>query len=122
MSLLTFLRILDLVSARLLAYAGFDPREAIRFWESRLEAANATGPLAVASTSAPSEKPIPQPKKATVGCAILGKTDEHDWATSTASWAMGREIHPLNEERVLKLKEELRRWEVEWSRLEKKTS
>jgi len=55
-----------------------------------------------------------------VGCAIQGNTDERDWATNTASWAMGREIHPLNEERVQKLKEELMRWETEWSRLEKK--
>jgi len=57
-----------------------------------------------------------------VGCAIKGSTDERDWATATASWAMGREIHPLNEERVKKLREELMRWEVEWGKLGRKMS
>lgn len=101
----------DLVSARLLAYAGFDPRDAIRFWESR---------LGDPSTSTSSSASSSLPKKACVGCAIRGNTEERDWATTTASWAMGREIHPLNEERVQKLREELMRWETEWNRLGRK--
>jgi len=107
----------DLVSARLLAYAGFDPREAIRFWESRLDSSDA--PSSTSSTTSPGGHHF---RKSNVGCAIKGGTDERDWATTTASWAMGREIHPLNEERVKKLREELMRWEVEWSKLGRKTS
>jgi predicted Zn-dependent protease len=95
---------LDLVSVRLLAYAGFDPREAIRFWESRID-----------KTKNDSDDP-----RAVVGCAIQSETDEHDWSTNMASWAMGGEVHPLNEERVQRLKEELERWEVEWKKMGRK--
>lgn len=95
---------IDLVSARLLAYAGFDPREAIKFWEARIERS----------------KSNPENPKAVAGCAIQGDTDQVGWTTSTTSWAMGREVHPLNEERIKVLKDELERWEVEWTRLRKR--
>jgi Peptidase family M48 len=95
--------LLDLVSARLLAYAGFDPREAIKFWEGRIDR---------------SKLDQDSPRDA-VGCAIQGKTDEQDWTTTMTAWAMGRESHPLKKERVQRLKEEIDRWEVEWKKMGK---
>jgi len=85
----------DIVSARLLAYAGFDPREAIKFWETRID----------------------ESKHAE--CAVQGKTRDAS-SRSVASWAMGRsETHPLHEERVRRLKQELESWNKTWAKISK---
>jgi len=78
----------DLVSARLLAHAGFDPRQAIRFWESRQET----------------------PQTADCSPAHAGDFFAHD-ESPPHRW-MG-DSHPMHKVRVQKLKEELDRWEDE---------
>jgi len=75
----------DLVSARLLAYAGFDPRAAIQFWESRAKAET---------------------------CASKNKDrkvleDKPHWFSGMAK----KDDHPIGEIRVDKLRRELSRWE-----------
>ncbi|KAF9223364.1 hypothetical protein BS17DRAFT_817666 [Gyrodon lividus] len=78
----------DVVSARLLAHAGFDARRAVTFWESRQDAPK----YAECSTVAQPESP-------------------------RTSWNLARQImgtsHPVNEVRIEKLKSELVRWELE---------
>ncbi|KAF8638291.1 hypothetical protein AX17_002311 [Amanita inopinata Kibby_2008] len=72
---------------RLLAHAGFDAREAVRFWEER--------------SSQPAE------------CATPGShSRESDRSNTLAHGIMGSS-HPINEVRVDKLKKELERWEAE---------
>ncbi|KAF8656244.1 hypothetical protein AX16_002680 [Volvariella volvacea WC 439] len=75
----------DVVSARLLAHAGFDAREAVKFWESR--------------------------SASTTECANI---DNKSFGNSNllAMRIMG-DTHPVNAVRVEKLKEELVRWEKE---------
>ncbi|EJD39112.1 hypothetical protein AURDEDRAFT_139440 [Auricularia subglabra TFB-10046 SS5] len=76
----------DIVSARILAYAGFDPRIAVDFWESRL---------------------APEPGAG------------HDTHGSSAHFWRGGpgggkgDTHPMREERIVRLKAELARWEAE---------
>ena len=75
----------DLVSARLLAYAGFDPRAAVQFWESRAKAET---------------------------CASKNKEskvleDKPHWFSGMAK----KDDHPIGVIRVDKLKKELLRWE-----------
>ncbi|KAH7097316.1 hypothetical protein BKA62DRAFT_624052 [Auriculariales sp. MPI-PUGE-AT-0066] len=70
----------DLVSIRILAYAGFDPRLAIHFWESRLDNDHEDLHNHNHNTRAPS------------GNFMRGDT------------------HPVREERLLRLKQELARW------------
>lgn len=78
----------DIVSARLLAHAGFDARKAVEFWESREDT----------------------PKSAK--CSSANHSD-----TSPATWNPSRRImgtsHPVHEVRIKKLKSELVRWELE---------
>ncbi|KIJ14456.1 hypothetical protein PAXINDRAFT_156119 [Paxillus involutus ATCC 200175] len=78
----------DVVSARLLAHAGFDARSAVAFWESRQNAPKS----AECSTVAQSHNP-------------------------RTGWTLVRQImgssHPVNEVRIEKLKSELVRWELE---------
>ncbi|KAH7921032.1 hypothetical protein BV22DRAFT_1198490 [Leucogyrophana mollusca] len=80
----------DVVSARLLAHAGFDAREAVTFWESRQNT----------------------PKS-----ADCSSTKHSDPSSPDSSWRLARRImgssHPVNEVRVEKLKSELVRWELE---------
>ncbi|KAF9476709.1 hypothetical protein BDN70DRAFT_862910 [Pholiota conissans] len=78
----------DVVSARLLAHAGFDARDAIRFWEDRAGG----GELDCAKHSQP------DPPESTAG--------------GLARKIMG-ETHPIHELRVNSLKKELERWETE---------
>ena len=75
----------DLVSARLLAYAGFDPRAAIQFWESRAKAETC------ASKNSDSKDPENKPH----------------WFSGMAK----KNDHPIGDIRVGKLKKELLRWE-----------
>lgn len=78
----------DVVSARLLAYAGFDARKAVEFWESRQDA----------------------PKSGQCSSAKRSDTPSGPW--SPAMPIMGAS-HPVHEERIEKLKSELVRWELE---------
>ncbi|KAH9917032.1 peptidase family M48-domain-containing protein [Fomitopsis serialis] len=82
----------DIVSARLLAHAGFDPRHAVRFWENRSESAHNAE-----CAHAPKDEVVEERTG-------IGKVLPHRWAGSA---------HPLNVERVRKLKQELERWEEE---------
>ena len=74
----------------MLAHAGFDPREAVRFWEDR-------------SHNAQTAECSPQRAEAFVA-------QEASSATTIARRIMG-ETHPVHELRVEKLKSELERWE-----------
>ncbi|KIK10369.1 hypothetical protein K443DRAFT_670990 [Laccaria amethystina LaAM-08-1] len=78
----------DVVSARLLAHAGFDARDAVKFWTSR------------------SSQEIQE-------CASANRVD----TSVSRSMTLGRRImgagHPVNEGRVESLKGELARWEAE---------
>ncbi|KIK19359.1 hypothetical protein PISMIDRAFT_13700 [Pisolithus microcarpus 441] len=77
----------DIVSARLLARAGFDARQTIAFWESRQ---NSTG-IADPSSAAPS--------------------DVHGTGWILAHRIMGIS-RPVNGVRIERLKNELMRWEL----------
>ncbi|KXN84748.1 hypothetical protein AN958_12175 [Leucoagaricus sp. SymC.cos] len=74
----------DVVSARLLAYTGFDVRDAVKFWENRDQEADCSS-----SRSAKGEQ-VEGISGLTRG--IMGAT------------------HPVNEVRIEKLKQELQRW------------
>lgn len=78
----------DIVSARILAHAGFDARQAVAFWEDMQNT----------------------PKGAE--CSLTGRPE-----ASGSSWTLPRQImsssHPVNEVRIEKLKGELVRWELE---------
>jgi Zn-dependent protease with chaperone function len=75
----------DVVSMRLLAYAGFDARAAVRFWERRIRA------HAGAECRA---EPAPPPGSA-----------------SALTKKITGDSHPVAETRILRLREELERWE-----------
>jgi len=77
----------DVVSARILAHAGFDARYAVKFWESR--------------------------SGAEAECARHGKPDPFDPPMKYARQIMGSSHHPINEVRVNCLRQELERWETE---------
>ncbi|KAF9468064.1 peptidase family M48-domain-containing protein [Collybia nuda] len=78
----------DVVSARLLAHAGFDAREAVKFWEIR------SGTISECSRSDSIEDPTKRSSE-NLARRIMGST------------------HPVNEIRVDCLKNELARWETE---------
>ncbi|KAJ3936330.1 MAG: hypothetical protein NXY57DRAFT_886137 [Lentinula lateritia] len=82
----------DVVSARLLAHAGFDAREAISFWEQRALSATECA-HAESIDPASSDEPISKSERLIRRIAGTG--------------------HPVNEARVDKLKSELVRWETE---------
>jgi len=82
----------DIVSARLLAHAGFDAREAVKFWENRQSTAKTAE---CSSTTAEKVNLTPTAGAQTLGLRIMGSS------------------HPVNEVRVEKLKQELLRWETE---------
>lgn len=75
----------DVVSARLLAYAGFDARDAVKFWENRDQEADCS--------SSRSVKDGQIEGIANLARGITGST------------------HPVNEVRIEKLKQELERWQ-----------
>lgn len=76
----------DVVSARLLAHAGFDARKAIEFWEGRED----TPKSATCSSAKRSDAPPASPSRPIMGTS-----------------------HPVHEVRIEKLKSELVRWELE---------
>ena len=73
----------DIVSARLLAYAGFDARKAVAFWNSR-------GDTPKCSSTKCDSAPPP-----------------------SSTWHMMGASHPIRDVRIEKLKSELARWELE---------
>ncbi len=75
---------------RLLAHAGFDPREAVRFWESRSHGA--------------------QTAECSPARAEAAAAHEPGTAAKMARKIMG-ETHPVHELRIEKLRSELERWE-----------
>jgi Zn-dependent protease with chaperone function len=77
----------DVVSMRLLAYAGFDARDAVRFWQKRIE----VNPNAECTTKR-SDCPVSNSKM-----ALTHKITGDD--------------HPLAETRILRLREELQSWD-----------
>ncbi|KAG0695134.1 hypothetical protein DFH29DRAFT_956829 [Suillus ampliporus] len=85
----------DVVSARILAHARFDARQAVAFWEEKQNAPQAAE------------------------CSLRGRPE-----TSNSSWAHARQImgssHPVNEVHIEKLKSELVRLELEKRVAEKK--
>ena len=76
--------------SRLLAHAGFDARDAVKFWEQR------SGPTAECRRSGQPEAPTPPSK---IARQIMGAS------------------HPVSELRVNSLKDELARWEIERQRV-----
>ncbi|KAJ8582878.1 hypothetical protein M405DRAFT_846186, partial [Rhizopogon salebrosus TDB-379] len=85
----------DVVSARILAHAGFDARQAVAFWEDMQNA--------------------PQGAE----CSLTGRPGRTDSGWTPARQIMGTS-HPVNEVRIEKLKSELVRWELEKRVAEKK--
>lgn len=87
----------DVVSARLLAHAGFDSRKAVKFWEGRAEGFQASE------------------------CVASAAFDRGEQRESQAQRAFTLRIvgsgHPVNEVRVDKLREELGRWRTERERV-----
>ncbi|KAF8896337.1 hypothetical protein BD779DRAFT_1495280 [Infundibulicybe gibba] len=79
----------DVVSARLLAHAGFDARDAVKFWETRSASSFECAKPDASTTS------LPPTQSDSLVRRIMGAG------------------HPVNEVRVDKLKEELTRWEAE---------
>jgi len=80
----------DIVSARILAHAGFDARHAVTFWEDMQDAPKGTE------------------------CSLTRSPDSE---ASGSNWELARHVmgssHPVNEVRIEKLKSELVRWELE---------
>ncbi|KAI0749415.1 peptidase family M48-domain-containing protein [Daedaleopsis nitida] len=80
----------DVVSVRLLAHAGFDPRYAVRFWESRTDT----------------------PQTAECSPARAEAEAVHNTsATANIARRLRGETHPVHEMRVSTLRAELERWE-----------
>ncbi|KAI9455992.1 hypothetical protein F5148DRAFT_1324483 [Russula earlei] len=87
----------DVVSARLLAHAGFDPRRAVQFWEGRAEVSQVSECVASAGSDREQHRED-QPQQSAFTLRIVGSA------------------HPMNEVRVEKLREELDRWRTERER------
>ncbi|KZT00805.1 uncharacterized protein LAESUDRAFT_731958 [Laetiporus sulphureus 93-53] len=81
----------DIVSARLLAHAGFDPRDAVHFWEGRQET----------------------PRNAECSPALAEERAVSDQTENRLQRLLMGSSHPMNGERVKRLKGELERWEEE---------
>lgn len=97
----------DVVGLRLLAYAGIDPRHALLFWENRLQAKS-------------SDRQISNKLEDTTPSNHLRLHSSVESQTaSQAEVACGfLRSHPVNEERVKKIREELEMWlEYNGSRL-----
>jgi len=86
----------DVVSARLLAHAGFDPRSAVRFWEDCADVRQ--GSECVAS-------------------AAFDPVHREEQARSSFALRIMGSGHPVNQVRVEKLREELDRWRTERERV-----
>lgn len=94
----------DVVSARLLAHAGFDARDAVKFWEER------GGRWGECASVEPALNHLDEERK-------RGAEEEEGEGKGGSVRGLARMIvsatHPVDEQRVERLKEELQRWEVE---------
>ncbi|KAF8676790.1 Peptidase family M48 [Rhizoctonia solani] len=88
----------DIVSARILASAGFDPQCAVEFWEGR-------------QLSPPASQPLPDTDPSQRVVTPLPSVPGTFW--TSRSTAGEDDSHPLDQARVHRLKRELRRWERE---------
>ncbi|KAH9002980.1 hypothetical protein EDB86DRAFT_2894337 [Lactarius hatsudake] len=86
----------DVVSARLLAHAGFDPRSAVRFWEDRADDRQSLECFA---------------------SAAFAPEQSEEQARSTFAMKIMGSGHPVNQVRVEKLRKELDRWRTERERV-----
>ncbi|KAI9439969.1 hypothetical protein H4582DRAFT_1944190, partial [Lactarius indigo] len=86
----------DVVSARLLAHAGFDPRSAVRFWEDRADVHQASE---------------------CVASAAFDSEHREEQAQSTFALRIMGSGHPMNQVRVEELRKELDRWRTERERV-----
>ena len=77
---------------RLLAHAGFDARHAVRFWEGRQE----------------TERTM----ECTPGRAP-DLVEQHEWERTSLPMRWMGSSHPMSVVRVERLKDELRRWEIQ---------
>ncbi|GJJ08204.1 hypothetical protein Clacol_002412 [Clathrus columnatus] len=82
----------DAVSMRLLALAGWDPRAAVDFWETKLNSA----------AKDPNQTPVPG-----VLPGALWVSEDRDERSS----------HPIGEVRIRELRKELRKWQLEKERI-----
>jgi len=89
----------DVVSARLLAHAGFDSRKAVQFWEDRAEAYHGSECVASAAFDREHRETRENESQRTFTLKIVGSG------------------HPMNEVRVEKLRGELDRWRSERERV-----
>lgn len=95
----------DAVSARILAHAGFDARETVSFWERRRDAVlTECSPARAAEHARDLEESL-------VVSAL------EDGTNRSLGVRLARRIvgatHPAHEARLLRLKSELQRWEIE---------
>ncbi|KAH9037794.1 hypothetical protein EDB85DRAFT_2132321 [Lactarius pseudohatsudake] len=88
----------DVVSARLLAHAGFDPRSAVRFWEDRADDRQSSECFA-SGAFAPEQEHREEQAQSTFAKKIMGSG------------------HPVNQVRVEELRKELDRWRTERERV-----
>ncbi|QRV75184.1 Peptidase family M48 protein [Ceratobasidium sp. AG-Ba] len=104
----------DLVSARILACAGFDPRCAIEFWEGRQQTPANGDPAAIDKRVDSNPNPSDSLRTLTPLPTVPGTFwTSRSSALGAATGGHGDDSHPLDYARVLKLKRELARWERE---------
>lgn len=87
----------DVVSTRLLAYAGFDPHSTIKFWESRTP--TVYGDVSECATWREDSND--------------SRNAEGDKLTQRSAFSLFGSTHPLNDTRVGALSKELLRWSTE---------
>ncbi|KAG8747325.1 hypothetical protein FRC10_001504 [Ceratobasidium sp. 414] len=104
----------DLVSARILACAGFDPRCAIEFWEGRQFTPADDNAASINQPSDPGPSSDTSLRTLTPLPTVPGTFwTSRSSALGAARGGHGDDSHPLDQARVLKLKRELARWERE---------
>lgn len=109
----------DVVGARLLAYAGFDARAAVKFWEER-EAADTCAEAQCKSKPAVDADSPSILSRIRQLVPIAGPSLEGAWFTKTGSDHAGP--HPISAERLNRLRAELQRWEHERTKFQKTLS
>jgi hypothetical protein len=104
----------DLVSARILACAGFDPWCAVEFWEGRQLSPAGDNAASIADSSSSVNPSIDTSLRALTPLPTVPGTF---WTSRSsalgAATGHGDDSHPLDQARVRKLRRELARWEWE---------
>ncbi|KAM0749017.1 hypothetical protein T439DRAFT_382101 [Meredithblackwellia eburnea MCA 4105] len=96
----------DVVALRLLAHSGIDPHHALNFWEDRLS----TPPPSITPTPSTTTAPPPPPSNANTSHLLRLHSPETKHSHDEEACGFLR-THPVNEERVQRLRDELREWE-----------